>query len=196
MISVPGGRPTEGRTIRAPGRRQIEALLSAGRVTFGELGYAATRVTDITQRAGTSHASFYTYFANKEDLFRVLAGECAEALDAVYAGARQPAADLRAWLGDYLRVHRDHAGTIRAWNEGGASDPDLHDLASRARSNAVTALAELLGAGSRFSVVDRVVVEACLDRVPFIVSTYALPSSDEAVVETVATLIERGFSGA
>jgi AcrR family transcriptional regulator len=48
------------------------ALIAAARITFSRLGYARTTVADITERADVSRATFYVYFASKDDVFRVL----------------------------------------------------------------------------------------------------------------------------
>jgi AcrR family transcriptional regulator len=48
----------------------VEAALAE----FGEHGFQAVRVDDIVRRAQTSHGTFYLYFANKEDLFKVCQG--------------------------------------------------------------------------------------------------------------------------
>jgi AcrR family transcriptional regulator len=48
------------------------ALIAAAKVTFSRLGYARATVADITERADVSRATFYVYFASKDDVFRVL----------------------------------------------------------------------------------------------------------------------------
>jgi len=49
----------------------IEAAFSV----FGEIGYEATVMKDIAERAGISSGTIYTYFADKRDLFRATAQE-------------------------------------------------------------------------------------------------------------------------
>jgi AcrR family transcriptional regulator len=46
-----------------------EHLLAAAASVFGELGYQAVSVNAITERAATSHGTFYVYFDNVEDIF-------------------------------------------------------------------------------------------------------------------------------
>src|ERR1700684_134246 len=48
------------------------ALVTAAKGAFSDLGYARTTVADITDRADVSRATFYVYFASKDDVFRVL----------------------------------------------------------------------------------------------------------------------------
>lgn len=71
------GAPPQPRELRAQGKRTMQRLLDAGLEVFSTRGYHATRVDDIVRVARTSHGTFYLYFANKEDLLRALAVECA-----------------------------------------------------------------------------------------------------------------------
>ncbi|MGO9409461.1 MAG: TetR/AcrR family transcriptional regulator [Spirochaetia bacterium] len=45
-------------------------IIDAAFSVFGEIGYEATRITHIAQRAGISSGTIYTYFKDKKDLFR------------------------------------------------------------------------------------------------------------------------------
>ncbi|MGH9031813.1 MAG: helix-turn-helix domain-containing protein, partial [Acidimicrobiia bacterium] len=76
--SSPAGTPAQQRELRAQGRRTMGKLFDAGMRVFAERGYHAARVDDIVRAARTSHGTFYLYFANKEDLLRALAVDCAE----------------------------------------------------------------------------------------------------------------------
>ena len=58
----------------------MRKLSDAGLRVFAERGYPPARVDDIVRAARTSHGTFYLYFANKEDLLRALAVECADSL--------------------------------------------------------------------------------------------------------------------
>jgi AcrR family transcriptional regulator len=42
---------------------------------FGDVGYEATVIKDIAERAGISSGTIYTYFSDKRDLFRATAQE-------------------------------------------------------------------------------------------------------------------------
>ena len=52
-------------------------LIEAAKAVFEEDGFLAARISDIAERAGLSHGSFYHYFDTKEEIFR----EVTEALD-------------------------------------------------------------------------------------------------------------------
>jgi len=52
-------------------------LLAAAKEIFEENGFLDARISDIAERAGLSHGSFYHYFDSKEEIFR----EVAEAVE-------------------------------------------------------------------------------------------------------------------
>src|SRR5689334_8413797 len=124
------GAPAQARELRAQGRKTMRKLLDAGLRVFGERGFHAARVDDIVRAARTSHATFYLYFANKEDLLRALAVECAQELDA-NAGALGPISpdaageqELRRFLATFFTTYRRYGPVIRAWMEGHVDDAE------------------------------------------------------------------------
>ncbi len=48
-------------------------LLEAAEEVFGKSGFLEARISDIAERAGLSHGSFYHYFDSKEEIFREVA---------------------------------------------------------------------------------------------------------------------------
>ena len=78
-----GNGAAHERAIRARGRGTARRLLAAGLAEFGERGFQAVTVDDILRRAKSSHGTFYLYFANKDELFAVLANEALQAMDSV-----------------------------------------------------------------------------------------------------------------
>jgi AcrR family transcriptional regulator len=50
-------------------------LLEAAKEIFEEHGFLEARISDIAERAGLSHGSFYHYFESKEEIFREVAKE-------------------------------------------------------------------------------------------------------------------------
>lgn len=103
------------------GERTRRRLLEAARSAFGERGYAASRVDDVTRLAGTSHGAFYLYFANKQEVLEALAVETSsemyaladrlEGIEMGEAGFEQ----LRAWVGDFVDAYRRNAAVVNAW---------------------------------------------------------------------------------
>ncbi|WP_424809742.1 TetR/AcrR family transcriptional regulator [Rhodococcus sp. 27YEA15] len=51
------------------GVRTRAALVEAARTVFEKSGYLDARLIDITKQAGCAAGTFYTYFANKEEVF-------------------------------------------------------------------------------------------------------------------------------
>jgi AcrR family transcriptional regulator len=115
-----GGAPARTRELRARGQRTMRRLLDAGAEVFAARGYHAARVDDVVKAAHTSHGTFYLYFANKEDLFRALAGEVADAMqelaEAMGPGIDDPAV-LRAWIERFVDLYDRYGAVIRAWTE-------------------------------------------------------------------------------
>jgi len=50
-------------------------IIEAAFAVFGDVGYEATVIKDIAERAGISSGTIYTYFNDKRDLFRATAQE-------------------------------------------------------------------------------------------------------------------------
>lgn len=57
----------------AKGARTRSRLLDAAKQVFEEQGFFEARISDISERAGLSHGSFYHYFPSKEEIFREVA---------------------------------------------------------------------------------------------------------------------------
>ena len=68
---VEGERPSGPRSRK--GALTRGRLLDAAKHVFERDGYLEARVTDIAERAGVSHGSFYHYFESKEEIFREVA---------------------------------------------------------------------------------------------------------------------------
>lgn len=52
--------------------RRRKEIVQAAWELFGEKGFDATTIDDMTERAGLSHGTFYLYFSSKEDILRHL----------------------------------------------------------------------------------------------------------------------------
>jgi len=74
---VTDGHPDTPRSRKGAATRA--RLLEAAKEEFEETGFLETRISDISQRAGMSHGTFYHYFDSKEQIFREVA-EAQEAL--------------------------------------------------------------------------------------------------------------------
>jgi AcrR family transcriptional regulator len=81
-------------------------LLDAAKRVFEETGFLDARISDIAERAGLSHGSFYHYFDSKEQVFR----EVAEAVDAELAA---PLSDVVLAHGSSVPPHERIAEAVR-----------------------------------------------------------------------------------
>ena len=73
----PVSSPTAPRSRK--GAQTRARLLDSAKVVFEETGFLEARISDIAEKAGLSHGSFYHYFDSKEQIFREVA-ETQEAL--------------------------------------------------------------------------------------------------------------------
>jgi AcrR family transcriptional regulator len=93
----------------ARGRRTRDAVVRAAREVFERRGFDGTRMSDITDAAGVSHGTVYTYFTSKEE---VLAQVCDDLAGEVFAAVRVPD-DLRA--DPVARIHEGNRRYLRAY---------------------------------------------------------------------------------
>jgi len=82
------------------GARTRERLVEAAKEVFEELGFLDARVSDIAERAGQAHGSFYYYFDSKEEVFR----EVAAAVDNRLAAPLDDVIKAQSKLGPKQRV--------------------------------------------------------------------------------------------
>jgi AcrR family transcriptional regulator len=175
-------------------------------VVFAERGYHQSRVDDIVRAARTSHGTFYLYFANKEDLLRTLAVDCAQEMEALAAeiepidGTEQGFDRLREFLGRFVTTYRRYGVVIRAWMEDQVSDREVDRLGVRAFTHIATALAQRMEANGAPQAVDATAsvaaLMALLERFSYAVSSRDVGIDDEAMLASLTTFIHRGFFGA
>ena len=109
------------------------ALITAAKGAFSELGYARTTVADITDRAEVSRATFYVYFASKDDVFRVLTeqlrDEFLEAQRARAADRDDPVGVATAAVTDFVDVYAANLAFITVLEHQALTDPQVRALA-------------------------------------------------------------------
>ncbi|MGH3664552.1 MAG: TetR/AcrR family transcriptional regulator [Egibacteraceae bacterium] len=119
------------------GARTRARLRRGAREAFSEFGWQATRVEDITQRAGVSHGTFYTYYDNKTAVLSDLV-ESAQAAFVALAEAPWKADDVRGALeriiGGFLDRYVEDAVIMRTWLQAAREERSFSDtyVASRA----------------------------------------------------------------
>lgn len=126
----------------------MQSILDCARELFLDRGYVSTAVEDITSAAGVSRATFWTYFATKQDVLRAL-GEnveeegraLAREFAALPAGASLDA--ITGWVHSYLRFLDIHGVFITASFQAAYTDPELRQWQLGAELGG----AEILGKG-------------------------------------------------
>jgi AcrR family transcriptional regulator len=183
----------------------LRRLLDAGLRVFARRGYHAARVDDIVRAARTSHGTFYLYFANKEDLLRALAVDCAHELtdlaDTIGPIGPDDAGreELRAFLGRFIATYRRYGPVIRAWMEDQVGDRDVDRLGVKAFTAIGDRLAERMRAapvdvGSDAAAVGALM--AMLERFSYGVASGRIAADDSTALDTLTTIVHRGFFAA
>lgn len=114
------------------GTARRQELIAAARAVFEQRGYGATTISDITNQAGVSRATFYVYFASKRDVFAVLA----ELFRDRYVAAQELAGIdeddvaevLRRTIGTTLDVTAEHLALMTVLDHQALADPEIKEL--------------------------------------------------------------------
>ncbi len=195
---------SEPRELRARGRNTKQRLLDAGATVLAAKGYHATRVDDVVKLAQTSHGTFYLYFSNKEELFRALAAEVAEEMQAL-AEALEPLragttgrARLQRWIKQFVELYRRHGPVIRAWTEaeiGGSEFGRLGtDLLTQFTGVVVGRISEVAPADLNPAIATLVLV-AMLERLNYYALTEQVRLEPDAIAETLARVTHASLFG-
>jgi AcrR family transcriptional regulator len=103
----PFGHPVVGDRGGDTRRRILGGTIEA----LADVGFDATHVELIAERAGCSRPAFYQYFESKHDVFWALAGQLGKEIVTLAGelGTVTPDADgvahLRSWIGDFMALH-------------------------------------------------------------------------------------------
>ncbi len=185
----------------ARGQKTREALLRAAEKVFGEKGYYAASISEITQEAQVAMGTFYLYFKDKEDIFRALVQHMLELVRAhlrkhVAAAANQIEAE-RLGLKAFLSFVSRHKNLYRIVLDSYSVDESLYigyfqvfaDLYSRRLTKAQEQGEVVPG--------DAEVRAWCLIGISnFLGMRYALwkrPASMDKVVDAAFDMITRGL---
>lgn len=107
--------------VGARGQRTQQRILDAALRAFGDEGYHGCSIDQITKLARCSRVSFYQYFANKEEVFRQLAGQVARQVSASTEALDPLTPDLdgwvalRAWVARYAEIHARYEPVFHAF---------------------------------------------------------------------------------
>ena len=194
------GTPASTRELRAQGRKTMRKLTDAAMRVFAERGYQATRVDDIVRAARASHGTFYLYFANKEDLLRSLAVECAREIDALTGELATVTPDdtgadaLRRFLAAFFATYRRYGPVIRALMEGDVDDREASEVGVRAFTNIATTLGRRMReAGARGDDESVAAIMAMLERFAYFSVSRRLERDTDGALDTITRVVHRGF---
>lgn len=193
--AVAAPEPTvDGRLFRPRGEKTRLRLLDAGASVLPARGYHDARVDDIVAAAGVSHGTFYRYFDNKDDYFRVLAEAASSRMIDLIDELQLDAApdDLRAWLRAWLAAYEADGGVISTWQEM-RTNKSLFAFSQQVAASVFTRLVRMLQQRDFGNpVVDATTFLALIERVPYSVYTLRFTTEGQAT-ENMLVTIRRGF---
>lgn len=124
------GMSTTSRPKTERGRLRRERILRSAEEVFGEMGFAAASIAEITRRAETAQGTLYIYFSSKEQIFRELVLEMGHLTRAEVARAVARAPDRlsaeRAGLEAFLRFVERRPGLYRIVEEARFADTEAY----------------------------------------------------------------------
>jgi len=113
-------------------------LLQAAKEVFEDTGFLEARISDIAERAGLSHGSFYHYFDSKEQIFREVAEEQEGLLTAPAEATDEPAPTdltelerIRRANRLYLERYRDNGKIMGVIDEVSRYDDHVNEARMR-----------------------------------------------------------------
>jgi AcrR family transcriptional regulator len=113
-LPIEGEKPNGPRSRK--GAQTRARLLGAAKEIFEENGFLDARISDISERAGLSHGSFYHYFDSKEEIFREVAAVVDEELSAPVtsvildpSSSAKPRERIREAIRRHFESYRDEA---------------------------------------------------------------------------------------
>lgn len=182
----------------------MRRLLDAAVAVFAAKGFHAARVDDIVERAGTSHGTFYLYFANKDDLFRALTEDVADemhslvtSLDRLEPGDAGRQA-IREWVARFDELYHHYGPVIRAWTEAETDDTEFGRLGNRLFGDLADALARRIedsAVSGLDSNVASLAVLATVERFHYYAASGRLPVDRAEGLDGLAALLHDSLFG-
>ncbi|POM23862.1 putative HTH-type transcriptional regulator YfiR [Actinomadura rubteroloni] len=191
--------PWAARTARAGRDHETRTLLlSCAEKVFARLGYARTTVADITAEAHVSRATFYVYFASREDVFRAVAGRVRDAFLAAHeipdAGDHDGLA--RASIAAFLSAVAEHRELLTVLEHQALADPAIAAIVTEIRERPLrrgTRYVERLTARgeARPAASPRAVAEAAYAMIDRFARTIDGPAAFERALDDVTAMYLR-----
>jgi AcrR family transcriptional regulator len=114
--------------------RTRERLVEAAKEIFEEHGFLEARISDIAERAGQAHGSFYYYFDSKEEVFREVAAALDEQLfapleDVIKAQSKLPPQQrIREAMRRHFESYRKEARILGLIEHVSRFDPEVNAM--------------------------------------------------------------------
>ncbi len=187
------------RPVTPRGAGTVQRILLAAAERFRVNGYRGTSLNDVAARAGVSHGSVYTYWADREALFGSLARDAVAAVEEqrqLLADREATADSIDRWVQGWVSMLDVHGSVLYVWQHELDSSVGLDQLTTRrdrAVDGAVAELIDLAGDPPGHPEAMRVAIRAVLTDVPYVLTTQLgiLPRS--ASCGFVAALLRAGL---
>ena len=134
--AVDGDKPNGPRSRK--GMQTRARLVEAAKQIFEENGFLEARISDIAERAGLSHGSFYHYFDSKEQVFREVTEAVQEHISAPMneyvlapGSTATPAERLRNAIRAHFEAYREEARIMGVIEQVSRYDDYVHDILER-----------------------------------------------------------------
>jgi AcrR family transcriptional regulator len=131
------------------GAQTRSRLLEAAKAVFEKDGFLEARISDIAERAGLSHGSFYHYFDSKEQIFREVAKAIEEELEAPVdavifdpESTATPRERIREGIRRHLVSYRDEAPIMGIIEQVSRYDDHVRAVRAEQRDRSQAQIAE------------------------------------------------------
>jgi AcrR family transcriptional regulator len=183
-------------------------LIDAAVEVFAEKGYSKARITDITKKVGLTHAAFYAYFKDKDDLVRSLVEEVSQDLGGLFGGGKEAKAldfndlkSLKKSIAELFGFYREKLPLHAAFIEGALQDGELRQMLWRLNRDLTSTIALRVKEGKKEGrcenwnpeVVGNMMV-AVLGYLAVASEMGVIPQSKDAVVDNLAKVLHAAFS--
>lgn len=202
-VSAPGKSAAVNAGLGKRALRKREHLIETALKLFLERGYGGTTIDDVSDAAGVSRASFYTYFPTKRDILLVAARRTRKASAAALAALSEvpdewTLQDLRRWIRAYFRYLDEHGGVLFVWSQAAWADEELHAWGVKSAldaSDIVGKQLERLGANNKIdSRLQARAIIAMLDRFWYVWHKVDAPFQEDEVIDGLARMVQSSLS--
>jgi AcrR family transcriptional regulator len=104
-VTPDGAAPVNGGKRAQTKAQNRQAILTAAREVFAEIGYDAASVRDIIGRTGLASGTFYNYYRSKDEIAQAISSDAATRLRPILRAHREQATDFASYLIGIIRVY-------------------------------------------------------------------------------------------